>query len=211
MIRLLLPLIMLPTVVWAAMPKPAMQPNPARLGEPVQIRYTLPPGNWQLPGLPDFGDLTPLGEPQISSGSLQLELLPVRPGRFHLPALTLISGGRALQTAQTELKVVDPVPADAEPAGRQALATASGVNPVIFILLALALTLAVLVAALRRRHQHSPAFLEAERRQLTRLPAGEARDRLASELDIWLYSPYRPNETEIADWWRRARQLETNG
>ncbi|GAB4175190.1 MAG: hypothetical protein Tsb0017_02200 [Geothermobacteraceae bacterium] len=210
MIRLLLPLlILLPTLAGASNPETLIEPAPARLGEPVRVSYLLPPGSWQLPGLPDFDGLAPLSAPHISEGKLVLELLPLRPGPTRLPELTLTDGPRAIRTAPKSLEIVDPVPADAEPAGRLDWSPpAPAWKLPVFLALTGLLACLPALATWRRRRRNGVAFPDAERRQLARLPSGPERDRLARDLEIWLYSPYRPGDMELQDWRQRARRLE---
>ncbi|RMF45732.1 MAG: hypothetical protein D6751_06745 [Deltaproteobacteria bacterium] len=210
MIRLLLLLaVLLPTFAGASNPEVLIEPAPARLGEPVRVSYLLPPGSWQLPGLPDFGGLAPLSPPHISDEKLVLELLPLRPGPTRLPELTLTNGPRAIRTARASLEIVDPVPANTKPAGRLDWSppTHAWKLPVFLALTGLLAGLTALGIWHRRRRPRF-AFPDAERRQLSRLPAGPERDRLARDLELWLYGPYRPGDRELREWWQRARRLE---
>ncbi len=186
----------------------SIAPDNVRLGEPVHVSCPLPPGSWQLPGLPGFGGLALLEAPRISDGKLELDLLPVRPGPAELPELTLTDGARAIRTPRISLDVADPVPADAKPEGRLRHGAPPRSHHLLAAGAALLLAFGILTAALFRSRGRNLPFPVAERRQLARLPESAEREILAQELDIWLYSPYRPEPAERADWWRRARALE---
>jgi|GEM_PF-6920897 len=149
-------------LLWLCIPlllaaAPQVPPVAARLGATLHLELPLP-ADATLAGVPDLGPFAARVPPQINNNTLILVLVPLRPGRFTLPALPLQGGQEHLTTEPVRIDVSAPEPpAAAHPL--KALPTSTKTTVLISswfsALAALAATLLFLVLWRRRRTRSS--------------------------------------------------------
>ncbi|PNU21298.1 hypothetical protein C2E25_03120 [Geothermobacter hydrogeniphilus] len=203
---------LLPLLLGAAVNPLRIEPDPPRLGTPLQITVQLPGTDWQLSDYPDLRPFRLLGQPVIEEDRLRLTLLPMRPGPARLPEFPLYKGSRSWNSPTRTIDIEDPYRDIRQPSALHPLLTGERLSGAWWWGLLPATAAAGLL--LMRKHRAGPTDAGGSRFadmavQLETLPPGEGKTQLQELLTAWRFGPYPPTGEELNAWRERLADLET--
>lgn len=204
-------LLLLPLLLGAApIDEVQLEPSAPRLGEPLLVTLQRPDGNWELSDYPDLTPFQLLEPPRHTEKSLQLRLLPLRPGAATIPPFSLYKGSQVWLSPPVTVDIVDPFTGLDTPTPRHPWPSTT--TPFNRWLAALLVSLAgLLVVGWRwtaKRREVGIDNLAAFAERLARQPDSERRGELERILSGWRFGPYRPTTGELDSWQIALTELE---
>ncbi|ORJ60472.1 hypothetical protein [Geothermobacter hydrogeniphilus] len=202
---------MLPLLLGAAVNPLRIEPDPPRLGTPLEITVQLPGTDWQLSDYPDLRPFRLLGRPVIEEDRLHITLLPLRPGPARLPEFPLYKGSRSWNSPSRTIDIDDPYRDIRQPSALRPLPTGERLPGAWWWGLLPATAAAGLL--LMRKHRTGPTEVGDNRfadmaDRLETLPPGGGKTQLQKMLTAWRFGPYPPTGEELDAWRQRLTELE---